>query len=123
MAQRGTRKPAARKPLPAPLPPETRTVGQLVAETIRVYQRNPIRALAIGILPGLAGVLAAQLGGWHRYLLAIVGAPAFTLSYVLAVGVVTGAPVRGRPAARAFAAGVLAYIPFPFLAFLFVLPG
>src|SRR6059058_5890172 len=121
MARGGTKKePAARRPLPAPLPPETRTVGQLVAETIRVYQRNPVRSLAIGILPGLAGVLAAQLGGWHRYLLAVVGAPAFTLSYVLAVGIVTGVPVRGRPATRAFWAGVFAYVPFPFLAVLFV---
>jgi hypothetical protein len=123
MAQGGTRKPAARRPLPAPLPPETRTVGQLVAETIRVYQRNPLRSVAIGILPGLAGVLAAQLHGWHRYLLAVVGAPAFTLSYVCAVWIVTGASVRGRPATRAFWAGVLAYVPFPFLAVLFVLPG
>jgi len=123
MAQGGTRKPAARRPLPAPLPPETRTVGQLVAETMRVYQRNPVRSLAIGVLPGLAGVLAAQLHGWHRYLLAVVGAPAFTLSYVCAVGIVTGASVRGRAATRAFWAGVLAYVPFPFLAVLFVLPG
>jgi hypothetical protein len=90
---------------------------------MRVYQRNPVRSLAIGVLPGLAGVLAAQLHGWHRYLLAVVGAPAFTLSYVCAVGIVTGAPVRGRAATRAFWAGVLAYVPFPFLAVLFVLPG
>ncbi|TML69919.1 MAG: hypothetical protein E6G14_06345 [Actinobacteria bacterium] len=124
MARGGTKKePAARRPLPAPLPPETRTVGQLVAETIRVYQRSPFRSLAIGVLPGLAGILAAELNGWDRYLAAVVGAPVFTLSYVCAVGIVTGARVRDRAAARAFAAGVLTYIPFPFLALLFLLPG
>ena len=29
------------KPLPAPLPPETRTVGQVVAEAVRLYGRHP----------------------------------------------------------------------------------
>src|SRR5213593_2898754 len=106
MARGGTRKQStARRALPPPLPPESRTVGQLVAETIRVYQHSPFRSLAIGVLPGLVGVVAAELGGWHRYLLAVVGAPVFTLSYVCAVGIVTGAPVRGRAAARGFSAG------------------
>ena len=28
------------EPLPPPLPPETRTVGQLVAETLKLYGRH-----------------------------------------------------------------------------------
>ena len=37
---------AKAKALPAPLPPAERTVGQLVAETIRAYGDNFWRALA-----------------------------------------------------------------------------
>ena len=113
----------ARRPLPPPLPPETRTVGQLVAETIRVYQHNVWRSLAIGVLPGVASVVAAELTGWHRVAFAAAAAPLFTLSYVVAVGIVRDVSVRGRPAITAFAAGVLVYLPFPLLASLFVLPG
>lgn len=122
MARQSTRD-RARKPLPPPLPPETRTVGQLVAETIRVYQLHVWRSLAIGVLPGVASVVAAGLTGWHRYAFAAVAAPVFTASYVVAAGIVGGVPVRGRAALTAVAAGVLVYLPFPFLASIFVLPG
>jgi hypothetical protein len=124
MARRGQAKDSvSRRELPPPLPPETRTVGQLVAETIRVYQRNFSRSLAIGVGPGVASVVAAELSGSYRYIFALAGAPVFTLSYVLAAGIVGKVPVRGRAAARAFVAGVLVYLPFPFLALAFVLPG
>jgi hypothetical protein len=124
MARRGQAKDSvSRRELPPPLPPETRTVGQLVAETIRVYQRNFWRSLAIGFGPGVASVVAAELSGSYRYIFALAGAPVFTLSYVLAAGIVGKVPVRGRAAARAFVAGVLVYLPFPFLALAFVLPG
>ena len=38
-----------REPLPPPLPPETRTVGQLVAESIRLYGRRFWPSLALGL--------------------------------------------------------------------------
>jgi hypothetical protein len=120
---RGETRSPARRPLPPPLPPETRTVGQLVAETIRVYQRNVWRSLAIGVLPGVASVVAAGFAGWHRYAFAAAAAPLFTFSYVVAVGIVGDVSVRGRPAWTAFGTGLLVYLPFPLLASLFVLPG
>jgi hypothetical protein len=124
MARGGTAKEeTARRELPPPLPPETRTVGQLVAETIRCYQRTFWRSLAIGALPGVAGVVAAELSGWHRYVFAVAGAPFFTLSYLAACALVAGVPLRRAAAARAFVAGVLVYVPFPFLTLAFVLPG
>ena len=127
MARGGTGKePTARRELPPPLPPETRTVGQLVAETIRFYQHDPWRALAIGVLPALQGVLTAALplSRWGALAFTLAaGAPVFTLSYVAACGMVHGMPVRGRAGLRAFAAGVLVFLPFPFLAYVYVLPG
>ena len=113
----------ARRELPAPLPPEKRTVGQLVAETIRFYQHNFWRSLAIGVPPGLAEVAAAQFGGWHRIVFAVALSPVFTASYVAACALVAGVPLRSRAAVRAFAVGVLVYVPFPFLTLLFVIPG
>ena len=108
---------------PPPLPPATRTVGQLVAESIRLYQRHVWKALAIGLLPGVWGVVATDFSRWVALAFAVVGAPVFTVSYLVACGVVGGVPVRGRPAATAFAGGVLVFLPFPFLASVFVLPG
>jgi hypothetical protein len=124
MARGGTPKERhAPRELPPPLPPETRTVGQLVGETIRTYQRHPLPALAIGVLPGVFGVVEALVSGWQRFVLAWAGAPIYTLSYMLGVGVVAHVSVRGRQGVRAFVAGVLAYLPFPLLSIAFVLPG
>src|SRR5919204_450085 len=49
-----------RRDLPPPLPPETRTVGQVVAEAIRLYGARFWPSLALGIGPALlvAAVLA-----------------------------------------------------------------
>ena len=38
-----------KKPLPPPLPPETRTVGQLVAETLKLYGDHLWTSLALGV--------------------------------------------------------------------------
>jgi hypothetical protein len=124
MARGGTAKEtAARRELPAALPPGQRTVGQLVAETIRFYQHAFWRGLALGVLPGVASVAAAELSGWHRYVFAIALAPVFTVSYVAACALVGAVSLRGASALRAFVAGLLVYIPFPFLTLAFVLPG
>jgi hypothetical protein len=121
MARAGTS--VAKRPLPPPLPPETRTVGQLVAETIRTYQGNVWRSLAIGVLPGIVGIAAADVSGWHRIALAVAAAPVFTISYVAACGIVGNVPLRSHSGLNALAAGTLVYLPFPVLASFFVLPG
>src|SRR3954447_10591996 len=48
------------EPVPPPLPPATRTVGQLVAETIRLYGSRFWPALALGIAPAAAGLALAE---------------------------------------------------------------
>ena len=46
-----------------------------------------------------------------------------SLSYVGAVALVTGAPLRSRSALLAYAIGVVVFLPFPVLVTIFVLPG
>jgi hypothetical protein len=106
------------------LPPETRTVGQLVAESLRVYGRRVWPSLAIGMPPAALSIVAAQLS--REQSLAVVptlGAVLVTVSYVVAVWIVTGAPLRSRNAVIAYVVGVLVFVPFPIFAALFVLPG
>ena len=118
------RYPKSTGPLPPPLPPITRTVGQLVAETVKTYGEHWQAALLIG-LP--AAFLSAAATGFSRaQTLAIVpfaGGIATTASYVIASAVVGGVSLRSRRVVPAAIAGVLVYLPFPFLAALFVLPG
>ena len=113
---------ATKKPLPPPLPPETRTVGQLVGEAIRIYGRNVWKAFAIG-LP-IAVINAAVWGAdLELVLVAVVGAFLVTASYVGACSIVTGQSLRSRAALVAYVTGVLVFLPFPLLAAFFVLPG
>jgi hypothetical protein len=100
-----------RSQLPPPLPPETRTVGQLVAEAIRLYGARVWPSLALGIGPGLLGVAAAELHGWVRVVLVIgLGPLVLASSYAGAVALVR--PIgRGRYVAVALAVGYLAFLP------------
>lgn len=109
---------------PAPLPPAERTVGQLVGETIRIYAAHWKRALAIGVLPAIVGVAAVELGGWRAVVLgAAVGSLVQTASYLVASALVGGVELRRPQALVAFAAGVVVFLPVPFLAVLLVLPA
>ena len=52
--------------MPPPLPPETRTVGQLVAESLKLYGARFWPSLALGIGPALFGVADRELEGAAR---------------------------------------------------------
>ena len=110
--------------LPPPLPPEQRTVGQLVGEAIRLYGARFWRGLALGVpvvaVNGL--VWGAPSGNW-RFLIVPVAALLISVSYVAAAALVTGAPLRSRHALVAYVTAVLVFVPFPFLAAIYVLPG
>jgi hypothetical protein len=101
----------SRSQLPPPLPPETRTVGQLVAESIRLYGAHFWPSLALGIGPALVGVAAAELDGVVRVVVVIgVGPLVLAASYAGAVALVR--PIgRGRYVGVALAAGYLAFLP------------
>jgi hypothetical protein len=109
---------------PPPLPPETRTVGQLVAETIRAYRRHVLGAFALGVPAAAVDVLSRELESELWLLTApLVGAALLTPAYIGAVLLVSGArPGRGA-VVTAFQAGALAFLPFPLLVAFFILPG
>jgi hypothetical protein len=111
-------------PLPPPLPPLTRTVGQLVGETINAYRRRPWAALGIGAIAASVNLLATELStSWRLAFVAVVGALAFTAAYVLACSVVHDVRLEPALVRSPFVLGVLVFVPFPLLASLYILPG
>ena len=109
--------------LPPPLPPGERTVGQLVGESIRIYGRNPWQSLAIGVPVAVVNAFVWRAPGSDQIIVAAAGALLITASYVVACSIVTERPLRSRHALVAYALGVFVFVPFPFLAALFILPG
>ena len=111
------------KPLPPPLPPETRTVGQLVAESIRLYGNHFWRVLPLG----LAFALINQVSTGHRTdtqaLILLAAAPLLSLAFVLACLIAHETERSRAVIVRAFVAGTVAFLPVPFLVLVFVLPG
>jgi hypothetical protein len=109
----------ARTQLPPPLPPETRTVGQLVAESIRLYGDRFWAVLPLG----LPVVVVAVAGLGHsvdvQTLLLWAAAPLFCAAYVRASSIALG---EGPTAAAAFAA-LIVFLPFPILLRIYLLPG
>jgi hypothetical protein len=97
-------------PLPPPLPPETRTVGQLVAETVRLYGRRPIHGLAIGLGPAALAVALAETNGVARTLVALVAGPVL-LSGCLAAATLVAHAGDARRLPVAVVAGIPAFLP------------
>ena len=65
MARKGRRPPRAPQPLPPPLPPEKRTVGQLVAETVRFYGQHFFHVLPLGLSVAALTQLTFPFGHKH----------------------------------------------------------
>jgi hypothetical protein len=111
-----------RSQLPPPLPPETRTVGQVVAEALRLYGARFWPSLALGIGPALLGIAAAELDGAVRVAV-VVGAGPIVLASSYAGAIALVRPIdRGRYVAVALAVGYLAFLPVC-VSRLWVFPG
>ena len=112
------------KALPPPLPPETRTVGQVVAEAIRLYGRRYRIALPLGFPLAAADALAVGSTTAERIAILVAAAPVFTLAYAGASAIAGDVrPGRGTWI-RALVLGTLAFLPaaffFPWFALLSV---
>jgi len=105
--------------LPPPLPPETRTVGQLVAEAIKLYGDRFWRALPLGLALALIDQVSFGLTTLGQALVLLLGAPLMTVAYVLASSLVLGEP----PTATAAMVGLLVLLPVPALELVYALPA
>ena len=106
------------------MPPGERTVGQLVAESVRFYGENFLRCLVLGVPPALLAVVTANVSRTLGLILAptVYGA-------LLSVALVAACVMlldRRPPTSRLVVAGVvgsIVFVPVPFLALAFVLPA
>jgi hypothetical protein len=112
------------EPRPAALPPAERTIGQLVAESIRFYGEHFWPCLLLGLAPAALAVVSANVSRS----IAIVLSP--TLFGALLSATFVGASVlvlERLPAQRrlveTWLVGWLVFAPVPFLVLAFVLPG
>jgi hypothetical protein len=97
-------------------------VGQLVAETIKLYGARFWPSLALGIGPSLLGIGAAELADPLRAVLVLAaGPPVLSASYAGAVALVR--PIhRGRYLLVALAVGCIAFLPV-WVSRLWIVPG
>lgn len=132
MARGGQGKATTRAATPPPLPPERRTVGQLVAETIRLYGANFVRALPLGLVVAVSNQLALEFSSEERGVVSrldfddytraaavlVLAAPVFALGFAYASALATGSRLSARSLAVAAVVGTLTFVPaallFPF---------
>jgi hypothetical protein len=105
--------------LPPPLPPAERTVGQLVAETIRAYGAMFWRVLPLGIPLAIVDQLSVRQSAGMQMVVYWAATPLFVAAYVRACSLLHGA----RPSRAAIGVAVLIYLPFPALRAVYILPG
>ena len=106
--------------LPPPLPPEHRTVGQLVAETIRLYGRRFLPALPLGLPLALSDLLSSGGPTLQRIVVLLAFSPFFSAAFTWAAALAAGKRLPPRRFALAVALGSLVFVPaallFPWFA-------
>jgi hypothetical protein len=105
--------------LPPPLPPERRTVGQLIAESIRFYGNDFWRVLPLGVPLALVDQASVHRTIGTQMVLYWLATPLFVAAYLWACRLVLDA----RPTRMAAVLAVLIWLPFPALRAFFVLPA
>src|ERR671936_3068436 len=110
MARGGTRKPSVRpSETPPALPPERRPVGQLVAETIRLYGRRFFPALLLGLPLAVADEISFRHGLLFRALTLWALTPLITAAFVAACALTLESRRSRRALGGAFAVGLVVF--------------
>jgi hypothetical protein len=117
-----------KSPLPAPLPPEQRTVGQLIAETVKLYMERFWVVLALGLVTVPPDLIANANGGVNRkgrvlIVLLLAQAPCFAAGYVAASRIVLRRSVPFRRLALAYVLALAIYLVAVPMIWILVLPG
>jgi hypothetical protein len=116
--------PRAGEPRPEALPPEFRTVGQVVAESVRIYGENFLRCLVVGVPPAVLAFVSTHAPRNVNLVLAPTSyGSLLSASFVYAATIVLKRRPRAARLGLAWIAGWLAFIPVPFLVLGFVLPA
>jgi hypothetical protein len=117
------RYPKHQGPLPPPLPPETRTVGQLVAETVRLYGARFFPVLTLGLSIAALDEISLGRSPNEQTVVLWLFTPLVTASYVGGCALVA----EDRPPPRALlaglAVGILVWLPVPLLFRFVILPA
>jgi hypothetical protein len=115
--------PRAGEPRPAALPPGQRTIGQLVAESIRLYGSRFWAVIPLGVPLAAEHAVGLHRSSFVQMLLYWAFGPLLTAAYVYACAL-TAAERPPRPVlVSAYLAGLIVFLPFPFLLRLYVLPA
>jgi hypothetical protein len=111
-------------PPPPALPPETRTVGQVVGETIRLYGERFWASLAVGVGPAVVTAVSAQTSRSFALLFgSTAGAVLLAAAYVGAAHIGARRPLEPRAALPAAVCALVLFVPLPALALLYGLPA
>jgi hypothetical protein len=117
------RYPVARGPLPPPLPPAARTVGQLVAESLRLYGSRFLLCLALGLPVAIVDQLLVDRPTTERVIVLLAAGPLFSVAFAGACAIRQGASPPLRQWARAVVVGSLTFVPAALLLPWFALAG
>jgi hypothetical protein len=109
------RYPSKREPTPPPLPPESRTVGQVVAEAIKLYQDNLAAALALGLPVAIVDQLIVDRSLGARIAVLVTASPAFSLAYATASAIRQGSRPPLPTWLVAVGVGTVTFLPAAFL--------
>jgi hypothetical protein len=108
---------------PHEVSPADRTVGQLVADTIRFYGDRFFPSLALGLVIAVFGQFGIGSGRNAQGTLLSLASPLFTLGYIGACVLVLGRWPTLRAFLIAFAIGTLVFLPVGILVWFFILPA
>jgi hypothetical protein len=110
--------------LPPPAPPQDRTAGQLVGESLRLYGRRFWKALALGLGPvAVAITINAAPSPANLIFAATGGSLVVTLCYIAACFLANDVEPTRRSVATAVVIGVLVFAPVPFLTRILIFPA
>ena len=116
--------PRAGEPRPAALPPAERTVGQVVAESIRIYGENFKRALLLGLGPAVLVVIGTHVSQNVLYALTpTLSGTVVSASYVGACVLVLKRRPPNHRLVLAWLVGWIVFVPVTFLVLAFILPA
>jgi len=112
------------EPRPTALPPAERTIGQLVAESIRFYGEHFWPSLRLGLAPAIAAVVGANVSRRTTLIVSptMFGALLSATFVYASFLVLESRPSRSRLVV-AWLAGWLAFAPVVFLVDEYILPG